>query len=666
MSFLQPGILLGLPLLALPIIIHLVNRQRHRTVNWAAMRFLLDARRMSTGMARIRQWLILLMRMLIIAGIVMAISRPLAGLWMGGLAGSGNKETYILLDRSASMEQQNLQSGQSKRATALTKLSNSLDTAGTSDRILFIDGILSRPIEVSSASALKDLQDGGPTSTTADIPKMLESALDNIEANQTGSADIWICTDLRANDWDIGSGRWDSIRARASRLPGLRIFLLAYPAPPEEDYIINIQNVKRNVYRSRAEVLVDFDIRRAANRQLNAKEVQLEFSINGNRSSQLFKMESELLSLKGHTLPIDITQETGWGRISVPADSNPRNNDAYFVYAASPVRKTVIVSENEQLAEIIRITASSPMDRSLQYEVQHLKPSEDALIDWKSSATLIWHAPIPDGVNAKQLKNYVESGGSVIFLPPEQSRGKKLFGIQWTDWITASATPTQVGTWRTDSGLLRNTQNGNPLPLGKTQIYQHCELNGSGTPLAQFESGKPLLLEAYVEGGRAWFLSTLPQATHSSLSRDGISFYVLLHRAIELGASALGDARNLDAGPDSLGNAAEWMALSIEDGSTLSTHSLHAGAFVEKDENKMVALNRPQEEDEPKVIGDEDLAMILEGIEYKRIDDAAGSLKPLTAEIWKTFLLAASLALLAEALLCLPGRKTDKSKALST
>ena len=55
------------------------------------MRFLLDARRMSTGMARIRQWLILLMRMLIIAGIVMAISRPLAGLWMGGLAGSGNK-----------------------------------------------------------------------------------------------------------------------------------------------------------------------------------------------------------------------------------------------------------------------------------------------------------------------------------------------------------------------------------------------------------------------------------------------------------------------------------------------------------------------------------------------------------------------------------------------
>ena len=173
-------------------------------------------------------------------------------------------------------------------------------------------------------------------------------------------------------------------------------------------------------------------------------------------------MESELLSLKGHTLPIDITQETGWGRISVPADSNPRNNDAYFVYAASPVRKTVIVSENEQLAEIIRITASSPMDRSLQYEVQHLNPSEDALIDWKSSATLIWHAPIPDGVNAKQLKTMSKAEAQLSFCPQNNPEAKNYLESSGQDWITAPVTPTQVGTWRTDSGLLRNTQNGNP------------------------------------------------------------------------------------------------------------------------------------------------------------------------------------------------------------
>ncbi len=47
------------------------------------MRFLLEANRMSRGYARIRQWLILLFRVLAIAGLVFMISRPLAS----GLAG---------------------------------------------------------------------------------------------------------------------------------------------------------------------------------------------------------------------------------------------------------------------------------------------------------------------------------------------------------------------------------------------------------------------------------------------------------------------------------------------------------------------------------------------------------------------------------------------------
>src|SRR5947207_3347175 len=36
MTFLQSFVLWGLPLLLAPIIIHLVNRMRHRTVHWAA------------------------------------------------------------------------------------------------------------------------------------------------------------------------------------------------------------------------------------------------------------------------------------------------------------------------------------------------------------------------------------------------------------------------------------------------------------------------------------------------------------------------------------------------------------------------------------------------------------------------------------------------------
>ena len=64
MGFLQPLALIALPLVALPIIIHLINQHRHRTIPWAAMMFLMTAKRMSKGMARLRHFLILLMRVL--------------------------------------------------------------------------------------------------------------------------------------------------------------------------------------------------------------------------------------------------------------------------------------------------------------------------------------------------------------------------------------------------------------------------------------------------------------------------------------------------------------------------------------------------------------------------------------------------------------------------
>src|SRR3954451_20679100 len=105
MSFLQPMLLAALPLVALPIIIHLINQRRYQTIRWAAMMFLLAANRMSRGYARLRQWLILAFRMLAIAALTFAISRPLAGGWLGLAAGGRADTTIVLLDRSPSMQQ---------------------------------------------------------------------------------------------------------------------------------------------------------------------------------------------------------------------------------------------------------------------------------------------------------------------------------------------------------------------------------------------------------------------------------------------------------------------------------------------------------------------------------------------------------------------------------
>src|SRR5271167_1977671 len=140
MSFLQPILLAALPLVALPIIIHLINQRRFQTVRWAAMMFLLAANRMSRGYSRLRQWLIMLFRMLAIAGLIFAISRPLAGGWLGLAAGGRPDTTLILLDRSPSMQQVGAGAAGSKLETGTRQLVDTLRTLGSTRWVLIESG----------------------------------------------------------------------------------------------------------------------------------------------------------------------------------------------------------------------------------------------------------------------------------------------------------------------------------------------------------------------------------------------------------------------------------------------------------------------------------------------------------------------------------------------
>ena len=68
----------GLLLASIPIIIHILNRRRYKTVNWAAMDFLLRAMRKNRRRVRFEQWLLLAVRCLVLAFLGLALAR-LAG-----------------------------------------------------------------------------------------------------------------------------------------------------------------------------------------------------------------------------------------------------------------------------------------------------------------------------------------------------------------------------------------------------------------------------------------------------------------------------------------------------------------------------------------------------------------------------------------------------------
>ena len=104
MQFLNPAVLLGLVAAALPLAIHLLHRGRTQPRPFSDFAFLRQLQQNRMRRLQLRQWLVLLLRTLIIALIVCAFARPTAG---GGW-GSGDRPVAVhaLLDLSYSTRYQ--------------------------------------------------------------------------------------------------------------------------------------------------------------------------------------------------------------------------------------------------------------------------------------------------------------------------------------------------------------------------------------------------------------------------------------------------------------------------------------------------------------------------------------------------------------------------------
>jgi aerotolerance regulator-like protein/VWA domain-containing protein len=104
MSFLTPLFLLALTGLAVPVIIHLIQRERKNVVQFPSLMFLQRIPYQSVQRRRIRNWPLLLLRLAALALIVAAFARPFFRRAELAAAGAGGAhEVVILIDNSYSM-----------------------------------------------------------------------------------------------------------------------------------------------------------------------------------------------------------------------------------------------------------------------------------------------------------------------------------------------------------------------------------------------------------------------------------------------------------------------------------------------------------------------------------------------------------------------------------
>jgi hypothetical protein len=138
-------------------------------------------------------------------------------------------------------------------------------------------------------------------------------------------------------------------------------------------------------------------------------------------------------------------------------------------------------------------------------------------------------------------------------------------------------------------------------------------------------------------------------------------FYVAVQRAMATGAGVLGNARQVVAGSPPSDIAGPWQQLAGSREVITSDYPHHRGVYLAGD--RLLAVNRSAAEEQAGVLEDAQVAALFQGLDFARVDDRAGSLRGLVQEVWRLFLVSMLIALVGEAILCLPKRRPTAGAA---
>lgn len=398
-------------------------------------------------------------------------------------------------------------------------------------------------------------------------------------------------------------------------------------------------------------MLLDLEILRGAESR-GGGTIPLTTNVNGVRTTETLTLSGQSLRfLKRVPLPAGSTTGSGW--LSIPADGNTRDNSAFFAYGPSRPVKTVLVASPGEAADYLALAAAPPGfgDQS----VERVDPANAASINTSDISTILWAAPLPTGSNHDAVDRFLTAGGQVIFFPPGTPSGDAFMDLKWADPTESPSGKFFIlKEWNHDDGPLRNSIDGTPVPAERLKSIRRQVPQGDATALARWEDGEPFITRRIVDSGTAWFVGSLPDYTWSNLG-DADVLLPTVQRIITAGAERFDASYLATVGTDAAQPLAGETRTRIDDYGTPDPANVEFESGIFRFGERIVAVNRPQQEDNPEVLPRESLDQALEGTGYTLLDQAGQSGDPsLSRDVWRGFLIAMLLLLISEAILCLP------------
>ena len=567
MTFLNPLVLIGLFAAAIPILLHLFNLRKLRTIEFSTLTFLKELQRTKIRRLKLRQLILLVLRTLIVAALVLAFSRPTLKGNLAGSIGSHAKTTAILIvDDSFSMtgtDEQGELLKQVKRAAL-----GIVDLLKEGDDVVLVRlseiGRGTPDIQHSStrdfALLKREIEGIKPSSVYRSIEDALRYAAKLLSNSMNFNKEVYVFSDFQSGAFDVRAAT-----ASQERLfpPEVRFFL----APVGRRSVLNLGVESISIPTTILEQNKPFTVRARIdnNSKDNVRDHVVSVFLNGTRVAQRgIDLQHETSSEVEFSV---VSNSYGYieGFVELEDDDFEADNRRYFVvYVPERIRVLLVGRPSDaRYVNLALATRRSAGGSAFVVEEVNARQVSSAQNEQSDVVVLVGTQDL-SSTQAIQLLSFVKNGGGLILFPEPS--------IEAASFNSSFAKPLGLPPINNiDKGLASsgNTQSESFLEFEKVDLrhpvfqgmFEEEELNNLRQPsrsaasvqrslesprvrvsvryaptpqsnaIITLSNGSSFLLEQSVGSGQALLFAVAPDLEWSDFPLKGL-FVPLLHRSV--------------------------------------------------------------------------------------------------------------------------------------
>ena len=500
MSFLAPLFFVALAALAIPVLIHLIQREKKQVVRFPSLMFVQRVPYKSVRRRRIHNWLLLMVRLTALALIVLAFSRPfLQRDDLNTAVGTGAREVVVLLDQSYSITY----GDHWDRARAAAQ--NVINTLGPDDRASVVFFSSGAEIALRSAApgerqrlaaAIAAAKPGAGATRYAPALKVAGSILADTPLPRR---EVVLISDFQRGGWRGEEG---------ARLPeGTTVTPVAISGAAEAANVaVTGVSLARSTFSNQERVAVTAVAVNRSMRSLRGGQLSLEF---GGRAIQTKPLDVEANSSASVTFD-PVTVAGTFMRGSVRAGDDALATDNVFHFVVSPVQpvRVIVVDRGGTGGGALYLSRALAIGDAPRFET--VSRDQDAISDddlRRASVVLLNDIAVPAAL-ARRLQRFVEGGGGLLV-----AIGSRATWSQDVD-ILPAVLQAPVDRTRGDAARIGALEYTHPVfepfraprsgDFAAARIYGYRTVmpTADAQVLARFDGGAPALLERRVGAGR--------------------------------------------------------------------------------------------------------------------------------------------------------------------